>query len=134
MSIERFRPEPRVINLAPSLTSFVGVDGAGEIAVLQAIPRLFGTAWAAQWRAFPGRDRMTVAPDAFAATATDLRVFSMPVLVGLNEERIWSPNGASSAEQQSMRHSGAINCPVPSGSARLIKTKAMIAAFGGKHG
>jgi hypothetical protein len=97
MSIERFRPEPRVINLAPSLTSFVGVDGTGEIAVMQAIPRLFGTAWAAQWCAFLKRDRMAVAPDAFVATAADLRVFSMPVLVGLNDERIWSPSGPWSA-------------------------------------
>ena len=84
-------------NLAPSLTSIVEVNGAGEMAVVQAIPRLFGQAWAAQWRAFLGRDRMAVAPDTFAVTAADLRVFSMTVLVGLNEERIWSPSGPWSA-------------------------------------
>lgn len=123
-----------MINLAPRLTSFVGVNGAGEIAVTQAMLRLFGAAWAAQWHAFLGRARMAVAPDTFAATAADLRVFSMPVLVGLNEERIWSRNMPGRLEQQSVRHRGAINYTVPSGTAQLIKKMAMIAVFGGGHG
>jgi len=53
----------------------------------------FAEAWAAQWRAFLGRDRMAAAPDAFAVTIADLRVFLMPLVVGLKEERIWSPSG-----------------------------------------
>jgi hypothetical protein len=53
----------------------------------------FAVAWAAQWRAFLGRDRMTAAPDAFAIIITDLRAFLMPLIVGLKEERIWPPNG-----------------------------------------
>lgn len=53
----------------------------------------FAEAWAAQWRAFLSRDRMAAAPDAFAVTIADLRVFLMPLVVGLKEERIWSPSG-----------------------------------------
>ena len=53
----------------------------------------FAEAWAAQWRAFLSRDRMAEAPDAFAVTIADLRVFLMPLVVGLKEERIWSPSG-----------------------------------------
>jgi hypothetical protein len=53
----------------------------------------FVVAWAAQWRAFLGRDRMTAAPDAFAVTVADLRAFLMPLVVGLNEERTWPPSG-----------------------------------------
>ena len=58
----------------------------------------FAEAWAAQWRAFLGRDRMAAAPDAFAATIADLRVFLMPLVVGLNEERVWPPSGPWSPE------------------------------------
>jgi hypothetical protein len=53
----------------------------------------FAEAWAAQWRAFLGRDRMAAAPDAFAVTIADLRAFLMPLAVGANEERIWPPSG-----------------------------------------
>ncbi len=53
----------------------------------------FAEAWAAQWRAFLSRDRMAAAPGAFAVTISDLRVFLMPLVVGLKEERIWSPSG-----------------------------------------
>lgn len=53
----------------------------------------FAEAWAAQWRAFLSRDRMAEAPDAFTVTIADLRVFLMPLVVGLKEERIWSPSG-----------------------------------------
>ena len=48
----------------------------------------FAEAWATQWRAFLGRDRMAAAPDAFAATVADIRVFLMPLVVGLREERL----------------------------------------------
>ena len=53
----------------------------------------YAEAWAAQWRAFLGRDRMAAAPDALAVTVADLRAFLMPLVVGLNEERIWRPSG-----------------------------------------
>jgi hypothetical protein len=53
----------------------------------------FAEAWAIQWRAFLGRERMAAAPDAFAVTVADLRVFLMPLVVGLQEERIWLPSG-----------------------------------------
>ncbi|WP_024896576.1 nucleotidyl transferase AbiEii/AbiGii toxin family protein [Brucella rhizosphaerae] len=53
----------------------------------------FAVAWTAQWRAFLSRDRMAAAPDALAVTIADLRVFLMPLVVGLKEERIWPPGG-----------------------------------------
>jgi hypothetical protein len=53
----------------------------------------FAEAWAAQWRAFRGRDRMAAAPDAFAVTVADLRLFLMPLLEGSEEERIWPSSG-----------------------------------------
>ena len=56
----------------------------------------FAEAWATQWRAFLGRDRMAAAPDAFAATVADLRVFLMPLVVGLREERLRQPSGPKS--------------------------------------
>jgi predicted ATP-dependent endonuclease of OLD family len=37
-----FVPEPRVIDLAAGLTAFVGANGAGKTAVMQALQRLFG--------------------------------------------------------------------------------------------
>ena len=37
-----FGPEPRSIDLASGLTAFVGVNGAGKTAVMQALQRLFG--------------------------------------------------------------------------------------------
>jgi len=58
----------------------------------------FAEAWAPQWRAFLGRDRMVAAPDAFAIIITDLRAFLMPLVVGLNEERTWPPSGPWSPE------------------------------------
>ncbi|MGZ9719075.1 nucleotidyl transferase AbiEii/AbiGii toxin family protein [Rhizobium miluonense] len=53
----------------------------------------FAKVWAAQWRAFLGRDRMAAAPDAFTATVAHLRLFLMPLVVGLKGERIWPPSG-----------------------------------------
>jgi len=53
----------------------------------------FAEAWAAQWRAFLGRERMAAAPDAFAVTIADLRAFLMPLVGGLQEERNWLPGG-----------------------------------------
>lgn len=53
----------------------------------------FAEAWASQWRAFLGRDRMVAAPDAFAVAVEDLRLFLMPLVVGLEEEQIWPPSG-----------------------------------------
>jgi putative ATP-dependent endonuclease of OLD family len=37
-----FGPEPGAIELASGLTAFVGVNGAGKTAVMQALQRLFG--------------------------------------------------------------------------------------------
>ncbi len=37
-----FGPVATTIDLAPGLTTFVGVNGAGKTAVLQALQRLFG--------------------------------------------------------------------------------------------
>ena len=56
----------------------------------------FAEAWATQWRAFLGRDRMAAAPDVFAATVADLRVFLMPLVVELREERLRQPSGPKS--------------------------------------
>jgi predicted nucleotidyltransferase component of viral defense system len=53
----------------------------------------FAQAWAAQWRAFLGRDRMAAAPEALAVTIADLRVFLMPLVVGLDNQRVWQPSG-----------------------------------------
>ena len=41
-SFRCFGPEPSTIGLSPSLTAFVGVNGAGKTAVMQALQRLFG--------------------------------------------------------------------------------------------
>jgi hypothetical protein len=57
----------------------------------------FAGAWATQWRALLGRDRMAAAPDAFAVTIADLRVFLMPLVIRSNEGRIWPPSGPWSA-------------------------------------
>ena len=54
----------------------------------------FAEAWATQWRAFLGRDRIAAAPNAFAATVADLRLFLMPLVVGLKEERLRPPSGS----------------------------------------
>jgi hypothetical protein len=40
----------------------------------------YAEAWAAQWRAFLGRDRMAAAPDVFAVAVADLRIFLMPLV------------------------------------------------------
>ncbi|MBZ9603337.1 nucleotidyl transferase AbiEii/AbiGii toxin family protein [Phyllobacterium chamaecytisi] len=53
----------------------------------------FAEARAAQWRAFLGRERLAGAPGTFAAIIADLRVFLMPLVVGLEEERFWPPSG-----------------------------------------
>jgi predicted nucleotidyltransferase component of viral defense system len=54
----------------------------------------FAAAWATQWRAFLGRERMAAAPDAFAAIIADLRGFLMPLVVGgPRGERAWPPGG-----------------------------------------
>ena len=74
----------------------------------------YAEAWAAQWRAFLGRDRMAAAPDALAVTVADLRAFLMPLVVGLNEERIGGRAGRGRWRAQSMRHSGTTNYSVAS--------------------
>ena len=53
----------------------------------------FSRAWAVQWRAFLGRDRMAGAPDMFDVIIADLHVFLMPLAGGLNEGRTWPPSG-----------------------------------------
>lgn len=53
----------------------------------------YAEAWAAQWRAFLGRDRMAAAPAVFAVTVDDLRAFLMPLVDRSKEERIWRPGG-----------------------------------------
>ena len=54
----------------------------------------FAAAWAAQWRAFLGRQRMTAAPDVFATIIADLRGFLMPLVVRVPlGEPVWSPGG-----------------------------------------
>jgi hypothetical protein len=53
----------------------------------------FAAAWAVQWRAFLGRERMAAAPDAFAALIADLRDFLMPVVSASNKARAWRPGG-----------------------------------------
>jgi hypothetical protein len=57
----------------------------------------FATAWAAQWRAFLGRERMAAAPDAFAAVIDDLRTFLMPLVGAPEEGAAWRPGGPWSA-------------------------------------
>jgi hypothetical protein len=41
---------------------------------------------------------MAAAPDVFAVTVADLRIFLMPLVDGSKEERIWRPSGPWSAE------------------------------------
>ena len=54
----------------------------------------FAAAWAAQWRAFLTRERMTAAPDAFAIVVADLRLFLLPLLASTsNSNRVWPPAG-----------------------------------------
>jgi len=54
----------------------------------------FATAWAAQWSAFLGRERMAAAPDAFAAVITDLRTFLIPLVLGdTADDQVWPPSG-----------------------------------------
>jgi hypothetical protein len=54
----------------------------------------FAAAWAAQWRAFLGRERMAAAPDVFATIIADLRGFLMPLVVGAPRgEPVWPPGG-----------------------------------------
>jgi hypothetical protein len=54
----------------------------------------FAVAWAVQWRAFLGRERMAAAPGAFATTITDLRSFLMPLVARTpSEEGVWPPGG-----------------------------------------
>jgi len=54
----------------------------------------FAAAWAAQWRAFLGRERMAAAPDVFAMIIVDLRGFLMPLVVSdPRGESVWPPGG-----------------------------------------
>ena len=54
----------------------------------------FAAAWAAQWRAFLGRERMAAAPDVFATIIADLRGFLMPLVVREPRgEPVWPPGG-----------------------------------------
>lgn len=54
----------------------------------------FAAAWAAQWRAFLGRERMAAAPDAFAVVIADLREFLMPLVIrGPDEKQVWPQGG-----------------------------------------
>jgi Nucleotidyl transferase AbiEii toxin, Type IV TA system len=54
----------------------------------------FATAWAAQWRAFLTRERMTAAPDALTIVVADLRLFLLPLLASTsNGSRMWPPGG-----------------------------------------
>jgi Nucleotidyl transferase AbiEii toxin, Type IV TA system len=54
----------------------------------------FAAAWAAQWRAFLTRERMTAAPDALAVVVADLRLFLMPLLDSTSSDnRVWPPAG-----------------------------------------
>lgn len=53
----------------------------------------FADEWAAQWRAFLGRDRMAAVPDEFTVAVADLRLFLMPLVDGSEEEQIWPSSG-----------------------------------------
>jgi hypothetical protein len=54
----------------------------------------FAAAWAAQWRAFLGRERMAAAPDVFATIIADLRGFLMPLVVRAQRGGpVWPPGG-----------------------------------------
>jgi hypothetical protein len=53
----------------------------------------FAAAWAIQWLAFLGSERMAAAPDAFAAIIVYLRIFLMPLVVAPEIERVWPPGG-----------------------------------------
>ena len=53
----------------------------------------FAAAWAVQWRAFLGRERMAAAPDVFSAIIADLRAFLTPLVIAADTERVWPPGG-----------------------------------------
>jgi predicted nucleotidyltransferase component of viral defense system len=53
----------------------------------------FAAAWAVQWRAFLGRERMAAAPIALATTVANLRDFLMPLLTLADGEHVWLPGG-----------------------------------------
>ena len=54
----------------------------------------FAATWAAQWRAYLGRERMAAVPDVFAKVIGDLRGFLMPLVVGAPRgEPVWPPGG-----------------------------------------
>lgn len=54
----------------------------------------FVAAWAAQWRTFLGRERMTAAPEALMVVIADLRTFLMPLVArAFAEERVWPHGG-----------------------------------------
>ncbi len=54
----------------------------------------FAATWAAQWRAFLGREWMAAASDVFATIITDLRGFLMPLVVRAPRgEPVWPPGG-----------------------------------------
>lgn len=53
----------------------------------------FVAAWAAQWRAFLSRERMSVAPETFAVVVAKLRPFLIPLAETSERERTWFPRG-----------------------------------------
>jgi hypothetical protein len=53
----------------------------------------FLAAWAAQWRAFLGRERMAAAPETFAVVVANLRSFLIPLAETSEGERTWFPRG-----------------------------------------
>jgi hypothetical protein len=58
----------------------------------------FAAARAAQWQAFPGREGMAAAPDAFAAIIADLHAFLKPLVIrGVDEQRDWSTGAPTPA-------------------------------------
>ncbi len=66
----------------------------------------FAAAWAGQWRAFLGQERMAAAPEVFATIIGDLRGFLMPLVVGdPHENAVWPPGGPWSAYNDAGIHS-----------------------------
>ncbi len=53
----------------------------------------FVAAWAAQWRAFLGRERMAAAPETFVVIVANLRSFLIPLVETSEGERTWFPRG-----------------------------------------
>jgi hypothetical protein len=53
----------------------------------------FAAAWAVQWRAFLGRERMAAAPAVFSKVITDLRAFLTPVVIAPIAASVWKRGG-----------------------------------------